>query len=75
MYAVFDSHGLVQMDVDLELSKLYARDVPITSEIRSRVKDDVKQRKMEYDRKIDEVGIPDEIKNLLLADRKAQVEH
>ncbi len=74
MYAVFDSHGLVQMDVDLELSKLYARGVPITSEIKSRVKDDVKQRMMEYDSKVNEVGIPDEIKNLLLADRKTRVE-
>lgn len=74
MYAVSDGHGLVQMDVDLELSKLYASGVPITSEIRSRVMDDVKQRKREYDRKVDGAGIPDEIKNLLLVDSKAQVE-
>lgn len=74
MYAVFDIHGLVQMDVDLELLKLSVRGVPITSEIRSRIKNDVKQRRMEYDRKVDELGIPDEIKNLLLADSKTQVE-
>ena len=74
LYFVSDQEGLVQMDIDLELAKMYARGVRITPELKSVVKNNVKQRKTEYHNKVDQAGIPDKIKNLLLITEKAQVE-
>ena len=73
-YAVSDAHGLIQMDADIELSRLYAMGTQITRELVGRVKDEVREQKKEFDKKVNHAGVPEEFKNLLQAASKAQVE-
>jgi len=61
------------MDIDLQLEQLRSR-VSITPEIRSKVKSAVQRRRSEYDNKVDQMGIPDGLKNLFLLTGKAQAE-
>ncbi len=74
MYAVSDAYGLIQMDTDIELSRLYALGTPITRELVSRVKDETKERRKEFDKKVRNAGVPEEFKNLFQATSKTQVE-
>ena len=74
LYFASDQEGLIQMDVDMKLAQLYANGVVITPDIKFLVKSNVQQRKAEYHDKVDQVGVPDELKNLFLITRKAQAE-
>ena len=62
------------MDVDLKLAGLHAKGMHITPEIESKIKSDVQQKKLEYNNKVDQVGIPDIFKSLFLTTKKAQAE-
>lgn len=62
------------MDVDMKLEQLRAKGVFVTPEIRSRAKSDVQQRKAKYNDKVNQVGVPDKLKNLFLITRKAEAE-
>jgi len=62
------------MDVDLKLEQLHANGEVITRDVKSQVKDNVRQKKTKYHDKVFQVGIPDKLKNLFLITRKAQAE-
>ncbi len=62
------------MDVDLKLAELHAKGMPITPEIESKIKSDVQQRKIEYNNKVNQVGVPGIFKNLFQISKKAKAE-
>ncbi len=74
LYFVSDQDGLVQMDVDLELAKLEAKGMFVTRDIKSLVKDKVKQRRAEYRENVDRVGIPKNLKGLFSITSKSKAE-
>jgi len=75
LYSVSDQEGLIQMDVDMELEQLNANGVVITPDVRSLVKDNIQRKKAEYHEKVNQVGVPDKLKNLFQITRKAQAEN
>ncbi len=74
LYCPSDQEGLIQMDVDLKLAQLQSKGVLITPEIESKIKSDVQRRKVEYNNKVNQVGVPDKFKNLFQITRKAKAE-
>lgn len=74
LYFVCDQDGLLQMDIDMKLAELSTRGTVITADVKSQVKRDVRQRKSEYNTKVNQLGVPDKLKDLFVMDRKSQVE-
>ena len=74
LYGVFDQEGLVQMDIDIKLAQLQAKGIMITRNIRAQVKDEVKQKRVEYHSKVSQLGIPEQILRLFQITKKAQAE-
>ncbi|MBE9482082.1 MAG: hypothetical protein IMY88_00170 [Chloroflexi bacterium] len=74
LYYVTDVEGLIQMDVDIKLVQLYASGELITPEVKSQVKSDVKRMKAEYHDKVNQIGVPDKLRDLFLITRKAEAE-
>jgi len=74
LYFACDQEGLIQMDVDMELEQLQAKGRFITPDIKSQVKSDVQRKKAEYHEKVNQVGVPDKLKNLFLITKKAKAE-
>jgi hypothetical protein len=74
LYFVSDQEGLIQMDIDMKLAQLHAKGVFITPDVKSQVKSDVQRGKLEYHDKVNQVGVPDKLKDLFLITRKAQTE-
>jgi hypothetical protein len=74
LYFATDQEGLIQMDVDMELEKLRAKGRLITPDIKSQVKSEVQRRKAEYHDKVNQIGVPDKLKNLFLIPKKAKAE-
>ena len=62
------------MDVDMELEQLRAKGRFITPDIKSQVKSDVQRRKAEYHDKVNQIGVPDKLKELFLITKKAEAE-
>jgi len=62
------------MDIDMTLVKLSANGVVITNEVKSQVKNTVRQRKTAYHNQVAKLGIPDKINYLFQITKKAQVE-
>jgi len=62
------------MDVDMELEQLRAKGRFITPDIKSQVKSDIQRRKAEYHNKVNQIGVPDKLKELFLITRKAEAE-
>ncbi|MBM4445924.1 MAG: hypothetical protein FJ023_01050 [Chloroflexi bacterium] len=63
------------MDIDMKLTQLHAKGVLITSDVKSQVKIDVKQKSTEYHDKVNQLGIPDKLKDFFLIKRKRDAEH
>ena len=63
------------MDIDMKLAQLHAKGVFITPDIKSQVKSDVQWKSAEYHDKVNQVGIPDKLKDLFLIKRKKDAEH
>ncbi len=74
LYFATDQEGLIQMDVDMELEQLRAKGRFITPDIKSQVKSDVQRRKAEYHDKVNQIGVPDKLKELFLIARKTEAE-
>ena len=74
LYCPSDEEGLIQMDVDLNRTKLQAKGLYITPEIESKIKKDVKHRAVEYHNKVNQLGVPEKFKKLFQITRKAQTE-
>jgi len=62
------------MDVDMKLIQLYAKGVLITPDIESKVKSDVRQKRIEYHDKVNQLGVPGKLKELFSITRKAHAE-
>ncbi len=74
LYAPSDRAGLIQMEIDLQLAQLQVRGVAITTAVKSQVTDSVRQREREHRDKVNQVGIPDKIRDLIQATRKGEAE-
>ncbi len=74
LYFATDEHGLIQMDIDMRLEQIRTKGRFITPEIESKVKDDVLRKKTEYHDKVNQIGVPDELKNLFLITKKTEAE-
>lgn len=74
LYFVSDQDGLIQMDIDLELEQLRQRGRIVTRDIETKIKENVKTRKREYDAAVAHLGIPDYLKNLFEVTSKSEAE-
>ena len=74
LYFATDQEGLMQMAIDMELEQLRAKGGFVTPDIKSEVKSDVQRKKAEYHDKVNQLGVPDKLKNLLLITKKAEAE-
>jgi hypothetical protein len=72
LYYAYDEEGLVQMDADLQLEQLRATGNSITPSIRAMVKRTVEQRRAEYHAKVNQIGIPDKLKEVFSITKKAE---
>lgn len=73
-YIVSDQEGLIQMDIDMGLAQHYAKGIPITPDIESKVKSDVQRKRTEYHEKVNQLGVPDKLRDLFLLTKKVQAE-
>ena len=70
LYCVSDREGLIQMEIDLQLAQLQFKGIVITTAIKSQVKESVLQREREHRDKVNQVGIPNKIRDLFQAAKK-----
>ena len=74
LYVPSDRAGLIQMEIDLQLAQLQFRGVVITPAIKSQVNESVRQREREHRDKVNQVGIPDKIRDLFQLTKKREAE-
>ena len=72
LYYVKDQEGLYQMAVDVELSDLMRRGIPIIPQLQTRIQDHIKIRQDIYISELEKKGVPESLESLVRITKKSE---